>query len=315
MKPAKRKPASQPPFNLCNMAAAGWLIMALSLCGSAAFAAGQTGAEENGGEEIGFTAGGYVKSFFTVLQPAAFQGLTPLSGDNPAEGTAADNIRIKLTWKPDESFSLAAAYELTPQIQLADPAVIYPLPQINTFFYRAYDLDQNLYPQPGKPSAGFQLVQNLDRFFMTYSRSFGDILIGRQPVALGTAHVINPTDVLAPFTFQTLDTEERIGVDAVRLKIPVGLLGELDTGCVFGKAGFWEQNAVFIRQKLNVCDTDFTGLVMDFRENLLLGLDFNRSVGGGPASGWKPRMSWRALSEGAMRPRIICGCPPARIIT
>lgn len=249
--------------------------------GHPASAAGKGSPAPAGEEQTGFSAGGYLKNFFTVVQSAAMEGL---SEEQPAEGISSHNFRIRLNWRPDKTVALSTAYELIPQTEGSNLAGIFPLPQVNPFAYRAYDLDGRLYPQPGKTAASFQLAQNLDRLFVTYSPAFGDIMIGRQPVAFGSAHFINPTDVLAPFTFQALDKEERSGVDAVRFKVPTGSLGEFDTGYVLGREGQWDQSALFVKQKLNAWDTDITGLVMAFRTNLLLGMDFDRSLGG--ASAW-----------------------------
>ena len=76
--------------------------------------------------------------------------------------------------------------------------------------------------------------QNLDRAFLTFSPPSGDIYIGRQAIAFGAADVVNPTDVLAPYGFDSLDTENRPGVDALRYRIPFGGMGELDFGVVCG---------------------------------------------------------------------------------
>jgi len=259
------------------------LLLALALgawAGSAA--AAENGETAPARSDAGpFSVTGYFKSFFTVLEPPDVEGL---SETQPTEGAATNNLRIKLAWNAGDKVSLTAAYELVPQLQTSDFALLFPLPGVNPFTYRFADLDTRLYPRPGKPASGFTLIQNLDRMYLAWSPGFGDLTVGRQPVAFGSAHVINPTDVLAPFTFQTLDKEERTGVDAVRLRIPVGLLGEFDAGYVLGRDLRWDESAVFIRQRLNVEDTDVTGLVMAFRENLLIGLDFSRSVGG--ASVW-----------------------------
>jgi len=260
---------------------ARFLLFWLAMAGVPAFAAGQGSIGMGGEARAEFSASGYLKSFFTLLQPTDLEGV---SEDQPAVGIAANNFRIKLNWQPAPGVSLTAAYELVPQIQPADLSQLFPRPQGSIGAYRFADLDNRLYPQPGKPASGFELVQNLDRLFAIYSPAFGDVTVGRQPVAFGSAHVINPTDVLAPFTFQTLDKEERAGVDALRLKIPVGSLGEFDAGCVFGREGEPDRSAGFLKQRINFWDTDITGLVMDFRKNLLLGLDLNRSLGG--ASVW-----------------------------
>jgi hypothetical protein len=128
------------------------------------------------------------------------------------------------------------------------------------------------------------ITQNLDRLFMTYSSSKLTLKTGRQPVAFGSAKMINPTDVLTPFSYQELDKEERTGVDAIRMNFSLGDLSLLDAGYVFGNNLMQSKSAAFLRLKVNVLDTDISTMLMDFKNNLLLGVDVSRSVG--QASVW-----------------------------
>jgi hypothetical protein len=86
--------------------------------------------------------------------------------------------------------------------------------------------------------------------------------------------------VLAPFTYETLDTEDRIGIDAVRTRIPMGTLSEIDVGYVIGNDFKVENSAFYGRAAFNVHNTDVSLLLMDFRENLLAGLDLAGALGG-----------------------------------
>jgi hypothetical protein len=146
--------------------------------------------------------------------------------------------------------------------------------------YRVDDIDRRIYPGEGDAVASFALNQNLDRAFITVRTEFADIYVGRQAIAFGSARVVNPTDVLAPFTYETLDTEDRFGIDAVRVRVPLGLLSELDLGYVPGDDFEFAQSAQFIRAKFYLWQSDVTLLALGFRENLLLGADFARAVGG-----------------------------------
>jgi hypothetical protein len=110
-----------------------------------------------------------------------------------------------------------------------------------------------------------------------------DLHIGRQAIAFGSAHVINPTDIIAPYTYNTIAKEERVGVDAIRLKAPTGQLGEFDIGYVFGEDFEYEESAAFISLRSYLLMTDATLMAMMFRENYLLGLDLARSIGGAGA--------------------------------
>jgi hypothetical protein len=176
---------------------------------------------------------------------------------------------------------LDAAYDLAPRIQsegMARNPLLFG--RIDPFSYRAVDLDPVLYPSEPGAVRHIALGQNLDRASATLRFSSADFTVGRQAIAWGSARVINPTDVLAPFTFETLDTEDRIGVDAVRARIPLGTLSEIDTGYVFGKDLEFDNSAFFARTGLHAVRTDFSALFMGFRGNLLLGFDLARPVGG-----------------------------------
>ena len=113
-----------------------------------------------------------------------------------------------------------------------------------------------------------------------YGADFGDITIGRQAIAWGSARVVNPTDVIAPYAYNQLDTEDRIGVDAIRVQIPIGVLGEFDTGYVFGENLAFEKSAFFVRSQLNAVETDFSISLLGFREHLMTGFDIARGIGG-----------------------------------
>lgn len=146
--------------------------------------------------------------------------------------------------------------------------------------YRAYDAGRYLFPRTDNADADFSATQNIDRAFFSLTADFGDLYIGRQPIAFGMAKAVNPTDVLAPYDFAALDTEERMGVDALRVKIPIGLLGEFDGGIVCGGHFKVAESAAFLRAKIYKSGTDITLMAQAFKNNLLLGADFVRSIGG-----------------------------------
>jgi hypothetical protein len=142
------------------------------------------------------------------------------------------------------------------------------------------DFASRIYPGKGKPVGSFGVFHNLDRCFVTIKTKAVDIFIGRQAIAWGSARVINPTDIIAPFTFNELDTEERRGVDAVRVRIPLGMMDELDMGYMPGEDFKFRNSAFYLRGKTYLLKTDLSLLLLGFRENLLVGLDVTRAIGG-----------------------------------
>lgn len=221
-------------------------------------------------EKSSVSAGGSIRSFATI---------TDFSGTTSAE--ALSLLRLKLSLDISASLSGEFAYELAPHIkEKGGSTILSLLPRPGLLSYRAFDLEEMLL---NEPEDGFFVTQNLDRAFVTVTADSFDLSIGRQPVAFGSARVINPTDVIAPFTYTTIAKEELAGVDALRLRIPRGELGELDAGIVFGEDMKPDGSAAFLRLKSHVLGTDASLMAMVFRENLLFGADLARSIGGAGA--------------------------------
>ena len=220
-----------------------------------------------------FQIGGYYKNFST--------GLAPPLPDEPIIGAVNNRLRLNLAYAPIDTLSFDLAYDFAPRIQ--DPSLFSEPPIVaaaDSLLYRVADLDSTIYPGKNDSTGSFGIFQNLDRAAIAYSADFGDITIGRQAIAWGSARVVNPTDVVAPYAYNQLDTEDRIGVDAIRVQIPIGVLGEFDTGYVFGGNLAFEKSAFFLRSQLNAVETDFSISLLGFREHLMTGFDIARGIGG-----------------------------------
>lgn len=203
-------------------------------------------------------------------------------------GTILNLAELDLKWLPSNNLTFETTYIISLPIQTTSglsmypsqnavnapysvPVIIYPTlkpfersdTQIRD--YRIFDINNTK-------------THNLDRAFVTISQGFGDILIGRQPIAFGVAHVINPVDVLTPILKTSLAVEERTGVDAIRVRIPTGKMSEIDLGFVGGQNLTWTNDAAFIRSRFYLYDTDIIFTVMEFKENALLGFELSRSI-------------------------------------
>ena len=222
--------------------------------------------------------GGYYKNFFVVddlpqavhLQMGLQQSLV---------GAVTQRVRVNATHRFDTRLAFGLSYNLAARVQ--DPVLFGNRSFIgfqNATAYRAADLDVLLYPRNEKDVRSVAFFQNLDRFVFTVSVPLCDIYVGRQAIAWGSARVTNPTDVIAPFLYTDLDTEDRIGVDAVRLRAPLGTMGEIDVGYVAGNDFEFSESAFFVRAKTYQAKTDITGLVVGFREHLMVGADFTRAI-------------------------------------
>jgi len=213
---------------------------------------------------------GYVRSF-------AMYSVPPWGGAETA--MLETRLRLKLSGELTARLHAELAYELAPVWRENTPLPMYTMPY-QGFSYRAGDLDGTLYPGDPGPFETFEVKQNLDRAFITYSGGSFDLSLGRQPVAFGSARAVNPTDVLAPYPLNTIAKEERIGVDALRLKVPLGQMSELDTGAIFGDDFRTTKSAAYIRLKGYALGTDISLMAMRFRDYSLYGLDLARSIGG-----------------------------------
>ena len=216
---------------------------------------------------------GYYKNFSTSLN-------APLP-DEPIIGAVTNRLRLNSSYIPTDVLSLDLAYDFAPRIQ--DPSLFSEPPiagAASSLHYRVVDFDTTIYPDEDDPEGSFGLFHNLDRAAVAYGADFADITIGRQAIAWGSARVVNPTDVIAPYAYNQLDTEDRIGVDAIRVQIPIGVLGEFDTGYVFGENLAFEKSAFFLRSQLNAVETDFSISLLGFREHLMTGFDIARGIGG-----------------------------------
>jgi len=226
-----------------------------------------------------WTFSGSVKTYAYSL------GREPLAG-SAGEFLSYSPFRLRLLYKPDAVLTVEAAGELDSLYQSgANGSLGAFLPPVSS--YRLFDFSNPLAgPQDGD---GERLLQNLDRLNASFHWGNLDVILGRQVVSFGSARLVNPMDVLAPFNFQTLDQENRSGVDALRLRYAWGEFGEWDGGFVAGKDAGWGQDAVFLKPHFRLGGLDTSVLGMVFQENLLAGLDLQGSLGG---AGWWAEGAW-----------------------
>ena len=251
-----------------NRAFSGVLAASLSLTGALAL-----------GADDPWALTGSAKTYFYRV------GKQPLGGSQG--GWVLDSpLRLRLLYKPDEVLTLEAADGLESLAESgAGGSATGFLPPLSS--YRLED-----FPNPLAGSStgdGEKILQNLDRLSASFHLGKLDVTLGRQVVSLGSARLVNPTDVLAPFNFQALDQENRSGVDAIRLRYAWGEFAGQDIGFVAGKDARWDQDAVFVRPHFRAWGVDTSVLGMVFRENKLAGLDLQGSFGG---AGWWAEGAW-----------------------
>lgn len=235
------------------------------------------------------TLNGYSKAFAIIERPAAIGGLP----GGPTAWSLHDALRLKLSWKPAESASLNLAYGLVPQLR--NPGTTGSGPADGgARRYRIDDVRPRLCPWRTADTGHFSAWHNVDRAYLRLSADWADLYLGRQAIAWGSARVINPTDVIAPYPFGELDTEERVGVDAVKAVVPIGGICEITAGIISGRRAAADSSALFLRGKAGIARTDLTASVTRFRRNVMAGLDLARAIGG--AGAWlETAVIWYAL--------------------
>ncbi len=212
--------------------------------------------------------GGFYKGFAIAFD-------SPQAGV-PVKGMVSNRLRINLANSFSDHLSFDLAYDFILRIQNENQAEVLTIDPLD---YRVADLDSPIYSGENDSIGSVGVFQNLDRVNVTVRLSFADAIVGRQAIAWGSARGVNPTDVIAPFAYSELDTEARSGVDAVRVRVPIGALSEVDAGYVFGRDFAVDRGAFFARGQFNVSETDVSPLLVHFREQLLVGIDVARGIG------------------------------------
>lgn len=211
---------------------------------------------------------GYLKNYSFVQDEIDFSGFsTELLYSSQFSGRAM----LDVLDEQEGRYSFQLHYELGREFNSDDTGSV-SFSGRNT--YRLTDLEAT----PGDTDNKSLNRQNLDRFNVQISFDSGDLTLGRQPITFGAARIINPTDVFLPFDVQTLNTEYRVGIDAMRFQRPIGQLSELDFGVVLGDDGT-DNSAAFGRLKSNFSGSDFEFTFIRFNEQQLIGFGIETTLG------------------------------------
>ncbi len=232
----------------------------------------------------GLVFNGYAKAFLMVYH---FTERTAewFHLDTANMASVNNRLRLKFTVSPWDRLRFDAAYEILVTVQDRELYTLNPLGfTLRAGDYRVTDFRSKLYPKDGDTQGSLGFFHNLDRFAIIWKLPSADITIGRQVIAWGSARIINSTDILIPFSFKELDKEERTGVDAIRVRIPLGAMSEIDAGFLPGPDFRLREGAAYFRSRFALWNSDISLLLMNFRQHLLVGLDLARSLGG--ASLW-----------------------------
>lgn len=216
--------------------------------------------------EVNFT--GYAKSFVISQDKIDNAFLS-----TPATYQSQNSLRLMLEgFKPGIVWQVH--YELSPVLISRDAGFELPTFNIVGDSYRFSDIKAEI----GNDKTKTKIYQNLDRLNVQFQFEVGDLTLGRQAITFGAARVINPTDVFLPFDVQTFNTEYRTGVDAVRFQKPMGELGEIDVGIVFGENADKDNSAAFLQLRGNVRGKDLHFALIEYAEQSLVGLGLQSAL-------------------------------------
>jgi hypothetical protein len=220
---------------------------------------------------------GYIKSYGLAQTAPDIDGLAPELDEPLFQSQNA--LRLMLAGQVTDRVAVEIHYEAKPIFSSADALASiggsYGLTTTGQSRFRYDDLDSATQIE-GPENI---LLQNLDRLNVQLSTGDGQITLGRQAIAFGSARMVSPTDIFEPFVVSTLDREYRLGVDAVRYEHTFGGFSELDLGVVFGDQGKRENSAAFVRFKTALEGNDLEATIL-FQDGLtLFGGGIERALG------------------------------------
>jgi hypothetical protein len=189
-----------------GLAAAGWMT---------AWAA--TGAELH--------ASGYYKNLLSVTDVSDnYRNLGV--ADRDAAIDDAQRVRLKLATSPAPGWDLLAHYEVRAawgdsvriRNRLAGMPAPLPVPtETAGGRVRFLDLESTFHR-----GSNLTLAHDLDRLQARVRAGETDITVGRQAVSWGVGLLWSPADLFAGFAPDEIDRDEKLGVDVVRIRCPVG---------------------------------------------------------------------------------------------
>ncbi|OGG98246.1 MAG: hypothetical protein A2508_06650 [Candidatus Lambdaproteobacteria bacterium RIFOXYD12_FULL_49_8] len=215
------------------------------------------------------SSAGSLKGYLVRSQEPSVLGVKP-----PVAQNETLIARYRLSGALNKAWFFDGAYQLTSLHQ--DPAPIEAIEIPGA--YRWGEPEHQLYPNEGEKSST-QIFQNLDRFSLQYRAEGFDITLGRQAITFGMGRSVSPNDLFANFTLSELDLENRLGVDAVRLEVPLGELSELDLGALFGKNGAAAQGGGYLRVKVNLAGQDLVLLAAQYKRHQAFGGELALALG------------------------------------
>lgn len=143
---------------------------------------------------------------------------------------------------------------------------------------------------------------DLYRAYVTWEQGNTDVRFGRQRIAWGTGRFFSPLDLFNPIPPNTVERDERTGVDALLVERKLGPVGQLTAVYAPQRNGASDTNA--IRWHGNVAGIDWSVVGGRFAGRSLVGVDIETQLGG---AGLRAELSRTALKDAPGYSRDVVG--------
>lgn len=226
---------------------------------------------------------GYLKSFL-VYQEKVYQDKIQQEGISSNNETLEsqqlkleNSLRLMIGAKTESGHDVELHYDVNPTFHAQKKPVSNGNDSMS--LYRLADLKSDV-----EDSNRVDVTQNLDRLNAQIHFENGDLTVGRQAITFGSARVINPMDIFIPFGLQTLNTEYRSGIDAVRYQHYLDDFSIIDVGVILGEDALAKNSAAYVRTKNSINGNDLEFIVIKLEDVELYGGGLQRSLG--DMGGW-----------------------------
>ena len=131
----------------------------------------------------------------------------------------------------------------------------------------------------GKEESDLFLQGRTDRLYFKGSLEGLDVQIGRQPISFGNGFVFSPLDLVQPFSFATIDSEYKPGIDALRLDGYIGMSTQITAVAAY--AGDWNIDGLtyVLNGTTTIGWTDISLFLGKVRSDNVLGVGVVSSIG------------------------------------
>ncbi len=218
----------------------------------------------------------------------SFPQVSKYRNQNQVRKKWQNSIKINAAEDVNENLHLEGMLELTSFTEIHSRILK------DKYSYRIKDVGPYLKKPQQFQTTTTSLETNLNKLNLNYKHSKFDFSLGRQINTFGVSKTISPNDVLVPTQINSLDKEDRTGVDSMNLKIPLDELSMIESGLVFGEDFDQNKGALFIRPKFHIEEWDIALMAMEFKKDRLLGLELQHPF---MEAGWFLETQWIETDE------------------